>query len=163
MSAILGRAQNPLKSSPSVQFFRHLKWSHNLMVSGMKNDLKIDPKKLVQKCTSTLGGALGTPGGSPGVPGAEIDGSGRQFGSIFESQGIKLSPKSTPRASQKLIPSYIIEFDELNRSRRVPKLENCFKTSQTTTKNLILLKIDSEIVSEADSEICYRVRHPASI
>ena len=70
------------------------------------------------------------------------------------------------RASQKLIPSYIIEFDELNRSRQVPKLANRLeypKKQEVHDAKLILLKMDPQSFPEADSEIYYRVRHSASI
>ena len=79
---------------------------------------------------------------------------------------MKLCSKSTLRASHKLIPSYIIEFDELNRSRQVPKLANRLeypKKQEVHIENLISLKIDAQSFPEADFEIYYRVRHSASI
>ena len=41
----LERTQNPLESSPGVDFFPKLEWNRKLCVSGIENDLKIDPKK----------------------------------------------------------------------------------------------------------------------
>ena len=63
------------------------------------------------------GGSLGTPWEPPGAQGHEIDDSGRRFRSIFDLQSIKFDSKSTLRASQKRISSYIVELDEPNRLR----------------------------------------------
>ena len=125
--AILERPQFPLKSSPGCQLFNDFKQSRNLIDSGIENDLKIDPKNLPQKCISTSGDSQGTPWGPPGVQGFEIDDSGRQLESIFDVQRSKSGSKSTLRASQKLIPTYITQNRKPNRSRYLPKLENHLK------------------------------------
>ena len=65
------------------------KLSRNLIDFGIKNNLKIDTKKLVRTDRSTLGDLLGTPWGPPGSPGAEIDDFGGRFGTIFDPQSIK--------------------------------------------------------------------------
>ena len=77
----------------------------------MKKDLKIDPKNLVQGCQLTLGDLLGTPREPSWPPGPQIDDSRGRFDTIFDSQSMKLTSKSMLRASPKLIPSYIIQFD----------------------------------------------------
>ena len=94
------------------------------MVSGIKIDVKIDSKNLLQTGQATLGNPLRTPWEHSSHPGLEIDASGVRFYSIFDLRRSKSDSKSTLRAPLKLILTYIIEFDKLNRSRQVPKLEN---------------------------------------
>mgnify|MGYP006864326907 CR=1 FL=1 len=125
--AILERAQFPLKSSPGCQLFSDFKLSRNLIDSGIENDLKIDPKNLPWICYSSSGDSQGTPWGPPWVQGLEIDDSGRRFERIFDVWRSKSGSKSTLRASQKLIPSYITELEDVNRCRYLRQLEKHLK------------------------------------
>ena len=124
---ILERVQFPLKSSPGSQHFIDSKLSRSLIDSGIENDLKIKPKNLAQICISASGDSQGTPWRPPWVQGLEIDDSGRRFECIFDVWRSKSGSKSTLRASQKLIPTYIIKNRKPNRSRYLPKLENHLK------------------------------------
>ena len=87
------------------------------MNSGIENDLKIHPKNLLRTGCSTSGDTLGSFREPPGVQDVEIEDFGDRFESIFEVRRSKIGPKSMPRASQKLIPTYIIELDEPDRLR----------------------------------------------
>ena len=71
---------------------------------------------------------------------------------------IQYCSKSTLRASQKLIPSYVIELDELNRSRWVPEATNGLKFSQTPIFQNINIEFPnlkaSELKANANQIIC---------
>ena len=108
----------------SINFQDNFKSTRKLIDSGIENYLKIEAKNRSWASCSTSGDSLGTPWGSPGVQGHEIDESGCRFGSIFDVRRSKSDSKSTLRASQKLIPRYIIKNRKPNRSRYLPKLEN---------------------------------------
>ena len=77
----------------------------------------------------------------------------------------KIDPHSVQEADSELYYR-VIQFDELNRSRQVPKLANHLeypKKQEVHDAKLILLKINAQSFPEADSEVYYRVRHSASI
>ena len=59
-----------------------------------------------------------------------MDDFGRQLENIFDVQRSKSDSKSMLRASQKLIPRYITELEDVNRCRYLRQLEKHLKLSQ---------------------------------
>ena len=73
---------------------------------------------------------------------------------------IKLLQNRRSEHPRRPYTSYIVAFDELNRSRWVPKLDDplkLLKIDEIHYENLILLKIDAQGFPGADSELYYRV------
>ena len=112
----------------------------------------------------------GTPWEPPQDPGPKIDDSEVDFELYFDSQSMKsetkVSQNQRSERPRRPYPSYIIQFDELNRSRWVPKLDDpltWLKIDEINHENSILLKIDAQSFPEADSELYYRAWRAESI
>ena len=114
--------RSPDLVSPRTPLPPSLKKKQRIKINSLR--IRCASRHRIWMTCSTLGSSLGTPWEHPGVQGPEIDDSGRQLESIFDVRRNKSGSKSTLRASQKLIPTYIIENRKPNRSRYLPKLEN---------------------------------------
>ena len=160
--------QNPFSE---LSFFETKNLVGNTYIGfGIKNDLKNDTLKSDTSWLFETWGHPGDPLGASQGPRLQNWWFWRRFWSIFWSQSMKseakLSQNQRSERPRRPYPSYIVEFDELNRFRWVPKVNiplKWVKIDEMNHEKLILLKIDAQSFPEADSELCYRAWRAESI